>query len=169
MFEDTAIRSSNYGANLLLHVAAGQDNTYEGAKVITESARRLGLVNTFMAIPYDATAVSTRPNTYVTPANSRPDLITRPDSAMQTTAEEMGTLLAMIYHCANGGGALLAVYPNEITPDECQAIIDLMVPTKKATSSALACPKMYRSPTNMAGILSPMATPASSSLPAAIM
>ena len=127
LFEDTAIRSSNYGANLLLHVAAGQDNTYEGAKVITESARRLGLVNTFMAIPYDATAVPTRPNTYVTPANSRPDLITRPDSAMQTTAEEMGTLLAMIYHCANGGGALLAVYPNEITPDECQAIIDLMV------------------------------------------
>ncbi len=127
LFEDTAIRSSNYGANLLLHVAAGQNNTYEGAAVITESARRLGLVNTFMAIPYDANPVPNRPSTYVTPANSQPDLPTRPDSAMQTTAEEMGTLLGMIYHCAKGGGGLLAVYPGEITPDECQAIIDLMI------------------------------------------
>ena len=127
LLEDTAIRSSNYGANLLLHVIAGENNTYKGADIITESAHRLGLVNTFMAVPYDATAVSTRPSTYTTPANSRPDLPTLPDSAMQTTAEEMGTLLSMIYYCAQGGGTLLAVYPNQITPDECQAIIDLMV------------------------------------------
>ncbi len=127
LLEDTAIRSSNYGANLLLHVIAGENNTYKGADIITESAKRLGLVNTFMAVPYDATAVTTRPSTYVTPANSRADLPTRPDTAMQTTAEEMGTLLSMIYYCAQGGGALLAIYPNEITPDECQAIIDLMV------------------------------------------
>jgi hypothetical protein len=33
----------------------------------------------------------------------------------------------MIYHCADGGGGLLAVYPGEITPQECKAIIDLMV------------------------------------------
>ncbi|MCB9421765.1 MAG: serine hydrolase [Ardenticatenaceae bacterium] len=127
LLEDTAVHSSNYGANLLLHVIAGENNTYKGADIITESAHRLGLVNTFMAVPYDATAVSTRPSTYTTPANSRPDLPTRPDSAMQTTAEEMGTLLSMIYYCAKGGGTLLAVYPDQITPDECQAIIDLMV------------------------------------------
>ncbi|MEJ2749623.1 MAG: serine hydrolase [Anaerolineae bacterium] len=127
LLEDTAIHSSNYDANLLLHVIAGEANTYKGADIITESAHRLGLVNTFMAIPYDATAVSTRPSTYTTPANSRPDLPTQPDPAMQTTAEEIGTLLSMIYYCSKGGGALLAVYPDEITPDECQAIIDLMV------------------------------------------
>ena len=33
----------------------------------------------------------------------------------------------MIYYCSKGGGTLLAVYPNDITPDECQAIIDLMI------------------------------------------
>lgn len=127
LFEDTAIRSSNYGANLLLHVIAGENNTYAGAAIITESAHKLGLVNTFMAIPYDANPVPTRPDTYVTPANSRPDLPTLPDSAMQTTAEEMGTLLSMIYYCAQGGGTLLAVYPERLTPAECQAILDLMV------------------------------------------
>jgi hypothetical protein len=39
----------------------------------------------------------------------------------------MGTLLSMIYYCSQGGGTLLAVYPDDVTPDECQAIIDLMV------------------------------------------
>jgi hypothetical protein len=46
---------------------------------------------------------------------------------MQSTAEEIGTLLAMIYYCSKGGGALLAIYPDQITPEECQAIIDLMI------------------------------------------
>ncbi|WP_420629668.1 serine hydrolase [Candidatus Leptofilum sp.] len=124
---DTAVQSSNFGANLLLHEIAGEANTYEGAEQLTESLHRLGLVNTFMAIPYDAIAVSTRPSTYTTPANTGANLTFEPDPARQTTAEDIGTLLAMIYHCANGGGALLAVYPGELTPQECQAIIDLMV------------------------------------------
>lgn len=124
---DTAVYSSNYAANLLLHVIAGVDNTYEGAARLTESMRHLGLINTFMAIPYDARPVSTRPSTYVTPANSVSNLITRPDPAMQTTAEEIGTLLAMIYYCAHNSGPLLIIYPGQVTPAECQAIIDLMV------------------------------------------
>ena len=127
LLEDTAVRSSNYGANLLLHVIAGANNTYRGADLLTEFAQRLGLVNTFMAIPYDAIAIANRRSTYVTPANSRPDLPTKPDTAMQTTAEEIGTFLSMIYYCAQGGGALLAVYPDELTPAECQAVLDLMV------------------------------------------
>ena len=127
IFFDTAARSSNYGANLLLHLVAGENNTYRGADILTESMHRLGLVNTFMAVPYDAVAPATRPNTYSTPANSRADILTQPDPTMQTTAEEIGTLLSMIYHCAKGGGALLVIYPDEVTPQECQAIIDLMI------------------------------------------
>lgn len=124
---DTAVRSSNFGANLLLHEIAGENNTYRGADLLTESMHRLGLVNTFMAVPYDATAPATRRSTYVTPANSEPDLLMTPDTAMQTTAEEMGSFLSMLYYCSKGGGGLLAVYPNDLTPEECQAIIDLMV------------------------------------------
>lgn len=127
LFIDTAVHSSNYAANLLLHIVAGEENTYQGAQLLTDSMKRLGLVNTFMAVPYDAKPVASRPSTYITPANSREDLPTSPDPAMQTTAAEMGTLLSMIYYCAQGGGALLAVYPGDITPEECQAIIDLMV------------------------------------------
>jgi hypothetical protein len=60
---DTAAHSSNYGANLLLHVVAGESNTYRGADILTESMRRLGLVNTFMAVPYDATPPAYRQTT----------------------------------------------------------------------------------------------------------
>lgn len=127
LFLDTATRSSNYGANLLLHVVAGVNNTYKGADIFTESMQRLGLENTFMAVPYDASPPAYRKTTYVTPANSRPDVELELDETMQSTAEEIGTLLAMIYRCSKGGGALLAVYPDELTPVECQAIIDLMV------------------------------------------
>ncbi|GMQ78979.1 MAG: serine hydrolase [Anaerolineae bacterium] len=127
LFLDAATRSSNFAANLLLHEVAGEDNTYLGADVLTESMARLGLVNTFMAVPYDANPPAYRRTTYVTPANSRSDINTEPDPTMQSTAEEIGSLLSMIYYCARGGGTLIAIYGDEITPEECQAIIDLMI------------------------------------------
>lgn len=127
LFVDTAIHSSNYAANLLLHVVAGEDNTYKGADVFTETMWELGLENTFMAVPYDASPPPQRHTTYNTPANSRTDITTFPDPSRQSTAEDIGSLLAMLYHCSKGGGTLLALYPDELTADECQAIIDLMV------------------------------------------
>ena len=127
LFLSTATASSNHSANLLLHVIAGEDNTYEGAEILTAEMRRMGMLNSFMAIPYDATEVPSRPSTYSTPANANPSIDTRPDTSMQTTAEDIGGLLAMIYYCAQGEGGLLAVYPGEITQEECQAIVDLMI------------------------------------------
>lgn len=124
---DTATRSSNYAANLLLHIAAGEDNTYRGADIFTQTMRELGLENTFIAVPYDSPAPPTRPTTFTTPANSRTDVTTFPDPSRQTTAEDIGSLLAMLYYCSKGGGTLLALYAGELTAEECQDIIDLMV------------------------------------------
>lgn len=123
----TATASSNHSANLLLHIIAGQDNTYEGAAVLTREMRHMGMTNSFMAVPYDAAVVPSRPGTYATPANENPTINTNPDLTMQTTAEDIGGLLAMLYYCAKGEGGLLAIYPGEITQEECQAIVDLMV------------------------------------------
>ncbi|HMT21550.1 MAG TPA: peptidoglycan binding domain-containing protein, partial [Promineifilum sp.] len=123
----TATASSNHSANLLLHIIAGQDNTYEGAEVLTREMRHMGMTNSFMAVPYDAAVVPSRPGTYATPANENPTINTNPDLTMQTTAEDIGGLLAMLYYCAKGEGGLLAIYPGEITQEECQAIVDLMV------------------------------------------
>ncbi len=46
---------------------------------------------------------------------------------MQTTAEDIGTLLAMVYHCATSdGGALRAAYSDQLTQAECQQLLDFM-------------------------------------------
>ncbi len=125
LIAETAILSGNFSANLLLDVVAGQDNAYLGVDILTESMQQLGLENTFIVTPYEE---PNRPgkSTRSTPANSRMDINTYPDPTMQTTAEDMGTLLSMIYYCARGGGTLLALYPEQLTPGECQTIIDIL-------------------------------------------
>ncbi|MFN2294421.1 MAG: serine hydrolase [Candidatus Promineifilaceae bacterium] len=113
-------------ANQLLNVIAGEDDMYGGAQIVTESMQRLGLANTFMAAPFNAPllAGTTAPET---PANSVEELRTVPNLAIQSTAEDIGMLLSMIYYCAQGsGGTLMAAHPDQITPDECQQILDYM-------------------------------------------
>ena len=124
--ETLVVQSGNFSANLLLDVVAGEDDAFLGADIVTDSMRRLGLENTFIAVPYEE---QPRPGraTYETIANSSEDSPTDPDPAMQTTAEDIGTLLGMIYYCAqDGGGGLLAAYGDQIEQEECQQIIDFM-------------------------------------------
>lgn len=124
--ETLVVQSGNFSANMLLDVVAGEDNAYLGADLVTESLQKLGLENTFIAVPYEE---QPRPGraTYETPANDKEDLLTTPDPAMQTTAEDMGTLMSMIYYCAQQyGGGLVAVYQNQITKEECQQLLEFM-------------------------------------------
>ncbi len=127
LISDTLVASvDNTAANELLKIIAGQDDPYLGAEIVTESMQRLGLANTFMLLPYDAEprAGMAPPET---PANSAENLPTNPDPYVQTTAEDMGTLLSMIYYCAEGrGGALAAVYGDAVTQRECQTLIAFM-------------------------------------------
>ena len=120
---ETMTLSGNFTANLLLRYVIGDGDIYQGVRRLNESMRYLGLVNTFMAAPYDEDVL---PQHIRTPANSRTDINTHPDPFMQTTPQDMGLLLEMIYQCANGGGTLIAAYPDKITPDECRAMLDMM-------------------------------------------
>ncbi len=121
---------ANEGANQLLRFIAGQDDPQLGAELVTETMQRLGLVNTFVVLPYDADppAGTIRPST---PANSVEELRTLPSPYLQTTAEDMGTLLSMLYYCAEGtGGTLVAVFGEDITQTECQTILAFMLQNK---------------------------------------
>ncbi|MFZ2423357.1 MAG: serine hydrolase [Anaerolineae bacterium] len=118
--------SGNFSANLLLRVV-GDGSAQAGVEVLTASMRKLGLVNTFMATPYDVEAQSFR---ITTPANSRTDLTTNPDIHMQTTARDMGLLAEMIVQCSEGGGTLLAAYAPDITQAECQKMIEIIALNK---------------------------------------
>lgn len=117
--------SGNFTANLLLRLIGGGPIGAEwaGADRVTATMQELGLRNTFMATPYDKDEL---PKTYTTPANSRTDASTDPDKHMQTTAKDIALLLEWIVQCSQGGGTLLAAYPGELTPDECQQMIDFV-------------------------------------------
>jgi beta-lactamase class A len=96
-----------------------------GPLVVSETMQELGLDSTFIAGYYYPQAPLLQ--TYRTPANSRVDIDTGPDRYTQTTPSEMGTLLGDIYACANGGGgALIAAFPDDINPDECQTMLELL-------------------------------------------
>ncbi len=127
LLTETMTLSGNFTANLLLRDIIGGGDAYQGVENLTASMRYLGLVNTFMAAPYEETAP---PPAIVTPANSRTDINTNPDPYMQTTAREIGLMLEMIYQCSRGGGALMVAYPGAFTPEECQQMLDIMAQDK---------------------------------------
>ncbi len=127
LITQTTSLSDNYSANLLMQLAAGQPNTYLGADVVTQSMRDLGLYNTFIAVPFYADPKPDRPQTYLTPANQRPGVTTRPDIHRQTTTGDLAAMLEMLYTCAEDGRSpLLTLYPDEITQEECQDMLDML-------------------------------------------
>lgn len=136
LISDTlVVRPDNLAANELLNIIAGEEDPYLGSSLVTESMQRIGLLNTFIVAPYDTPP---RPGlrSPETPANSVDTIQTNPDPTKQTTAEDMGLLLSMIYYCAKGqGGAIMAAYANDLTPTECQAILDYML--RNATGSLI--------------------------------
>lgn len=131
LISDTLVtRPDHVSANQLLNIIAGQDDPYLGADLVTESLQRLGLSNTFMVAPFDQDGPPGN-RTLETAANTKEGPRTQPTPQMQTTAEDMGMLLSMIYYCAQGqGGTLSAVFADEISQVECQSLIAYMQSNK---------------------------------------
>jgi beta-lactamase class A len=123
LMEDMIVLSGNPPADSLMERVI---DPARGPLLVTEDMQALGLENTFLSgYFYDGAPLLVR---LTTPANQRTDIITQPDPYSQTTPSEIGALLADIYHCAhNGGGALLAVFPDEISQAECQDMINYLV------------------------------------------
>jgi len=93
-----------------------------GPLIITQNMKTIGLEDTFLAGFF--APGSPLLQTFITPANSRDDVFTDPDSYNQTTPLDMGMLLADLYQCAtSGGGALIAAFPEKINSQICQQII----------------------------------------------
>lgn len=97
-----------------------------GPIIVSQNMEQLGLTSTYISGMFFLGAPNLIPGK-VTPGNSRADIFTDPDPYSQTTPSEMGTLLADIYQCVqNGGGALIAAFPDKVTPDMCKLIIDFL-------------------------------------------
>ncbi len=92
-----------------------------GPLMVTETLQAVGLESTFLAGYFYLGAPLLQ--IYQTPGNQRPDINTQPDRYNQTTASEIGILLGDIYACSQGEGTLIAVYPEQITPEECRRML----------------------------------------------
>ncbi|MEW6718382.1 MAG: serine hydrolase [Chloroflexota bacterium] len=116
---DMIEQSGNDPADWLMEMVI---DPVRGPLDVTQDMQTLGLDNTFLAGFFHLGAPLLE--LYTTPANQRSDLDTDPDVYSQTTISDLGTILVDIYQCANtGGGALVAVFPNEITQAECQKMV----------------------------------------------
>jgi beta-lactamase class A len=104
-------------------------NENRGPLVVTDTMKALGLGNTFMAGYFYVGAPLLQ--TIKTPSNERADVITNPDSYNQTTPSDVGMLLEDLYQCEQtGGGALVAVFPQKITQQICQQMVEILVQDK---------------------------------------
>lgn len=98
---------------------------------VTRDLQQLGFKNTFLAgMFYPGAPLLDR---FTTPANQRTDLTTEPDPYNQTSAKEMGRLLAEIQRCADQQDNLLtSVFADSITSSECQTMIEILKKNRKA-------------------------------------
>ncbi|NWF65488.1 MAG: serine hydrolase [Chloroflexi bacterium] len=114
--------SDNSATDLLLE----RIDRSNGPLIVTRDMETLGLKSTYISGMFYLGAPNLLPGR-VTPGNSRTDIFVDLDAYSQTTASEMGFLLADIYQCAqNGGGALAAAFPGKVTPETCQLIINFL-------------------------------------------
>ncbi|RME90650.1 MAG: class A beta-lactamase-related serine hydrolase [Anaerolineae bacterium] len=122
---DMIRKSENPPADLLMQ----QLDEVRGPLIVTEDMQALGLENTFLAgYFYEGAPLLA---TYRTPANQRTDVDTDPDRYNQTTPSDMGMLLEDIYQCAqSGGGALIAAFPEQLSQEKCQQMINFLVQDK---------------------------------------
>lgn len=115
-------RSENTPADRLLQQVMDRNL---GPLQLTEDLQALGMQNTFLAGYFYPGAPLLR--RFETPANKRTDITTNPDAYNQTTPTEMGMLLEDLYLCAKtGGGSLAAVFPGEISQDECRQMVSFL-------------------------------------------
>lgn len=115
---------------------------FRGPLIVTDTFQEIGLENTFIAGYFKLGADLLR--VYNTPANSRTDINTDPDRYNQITASEAGWLLKDLYQCTLDGGTLRAVFPEDVLPEECAYILDLLAENKIAVLLEAGVPEGTR-------------------------
>ena len=100
-------------------------DSYRAPLIVSENMQALGLENTFLGGHFYLGAPLLQ--LYETPANTRTDVNTFPDPYNQTTPSDIGMLLEDMHQCSEiGGGALIAVFPENLTQAECQEMIEYL-------------------------------------------
>ena len=128
LMANSLLCSNNASSNLIMQIIGDGENIFRGLASVTDNARFLGARNTFITAPFDLGVEGQITGSNIPPRTSpNPRFNTRPDAYNQTTAEDLGALLGMVYDCAHLGSGLLAARPDgAYTRNECRQMIELM-------------------------------------------
>lgn len=125
LMANSLLCSDNGSSNLLMEIIGG-GNIFNGIARVTETMQFTGAANSFLSAPFaepgrelgSIAVPGTAPN---------PNFDTQPDPFNQTTAEDIGTLFALTYDCANFGSGLMTAYEaSTFTQQECSQMLELM-------------------------------------------
>lgn len=127
LLANSLLCSNNSSSNLMMQIMGGND-IFAGLQYVTDNVEYLGARNTYITAPFvlgiEGQEFGSNPIPETHP-NSR--FNTNPDLYNQTTPEDLGTLLMMIYDCAEHGSGLRTALPDgEYTQTECQQMLELM-------------------------------------------
>ena len=120
------VEGSSLNANQVLQ-ELGQGDVNAGVAQLNELLKKLGLVNTFLAQPFDQ---QTLPPTFVTPANARADLATSPDPRAQSTPIDAALMVEMLDQCRANSGALMLAFPQQFAAAKCEQALNLIARNK---------------------------------------
>lgn len=122
LFDEMIVASDNPPADTLMETYL---DPVRGPLIVSEDLMALGMENSFLAGYFFQGAPVLE--IFETPANTRADIFLDPDIYNQTVPGEAGQLLSAIYTCAQDGSGLLRdTFGDEISPDECQLMIDIL-------------------------------------------
>lgn len=123
--ESMIVYSENDPADRLME----QIDAIRGPLLVTSDIQSLGMENSFIAGYFYLGAPLL--NLYETIANQRSDAFIDPDVYNQTTPEDIGKLLSMIYDCSiNSSATLIRETQGKITQAECNLIIETLAANK---------------------------------------
>ncbi|NDJ84870.1 MAG: hypothetical protein GYB66_03200 [Chloroflexi bacterium] len=135
-----AVACSDNGSANDLMLLTSEDRTFrDGILKTNDTLCEAGAVNSKITTNLDIGSAENLPAGYytvfgvpacpgqgVTSATPDPSINTQPSPQLQTTADDIGTLLMNIYDCAVHGSGLRTLFPEEITQTECQWIMNLL-------------------------------------------
>lgn len=118
--------SNNSSSNLIMQLI-GNNDLYAGIAAVTNTMQYIGARNSYISAPLylggdqelgSIPAPTTAPN---------PNFDTGADPFNQTTTEDLGTMLSMVYDCAMTGSGLMAAYTDDqFTQQECRQMLNLI-------------------------------------------
>jgi hypothetical protein len=121
--------SCNPCANRLL-AAVGGGSAYDGAAKVTSTMRRLGLSNFYLCAPFRLVELWGDEGQLVWTSNGNlwflQSEVPRYDRCVRATPREMANLVEMIHQCTQDEGLLRDAYPNILSPQTCEEMIDIM-------------------------------------------